>query len=306
MLENGQFIYKSNTVMAGSDKLNRPLFDLDLLRAIVMVADCGSFTTAAARLHSTQSTVSQKVRRLEEMVGHKLLDRGNRDILPTDVGQTLLGYARHMLAFNDEMFEAMSGATVAVTVRLGVPEDFAAGRTTHLLAAFNRKHPQVKLEVTSGLCRDLSSGYDNGELDLILVKQRRNSREAVASWPETLQWIDSTRNPTFELDPIPLVTFPPRGLYRDDMINAIERMGRRWRISFTSSSLSGIQAAVADGMGVSLLPQRAVTTDHRVLTKDNGLPAIDAMEVAIIHRPAADPMVKELASALAQSLERQY
>jgi DNA-binding transcriptional LysR family regulator len=121
-----------------------------------------------------------------------------------------------------------------------------------------------------------------------------------------LQWIDSAKNPTFDLDPVPLVTFPPRGLYRDDMINAIERMGRRWRISFTSSSLSGIQAAVADGMGVSLLPQRAVTADHRVLTRECGLPAIDAMEVAIIHRSAADVMVKELAGVLAQSLARQY
>ena len=49
--------------------MNRPLFDLDLLRALVMVADCGSFTTASARLHSTQSTVSQKVRRLEKSPG---------------------------------------------------------------------------------------------------------------------------------------------------------------------------------------------------------------------------------------------
>ena len=56
--------------MSISVKSNRALFDLDLLRAIVVVADCGSFTTAAARLHSTQSTISQKVRRLEDMVGH--------------------------------------------------------------------------------------------------------------------------------------------------------------------------------------------------------------------------------------------
>lgn len=61
--------------MSDSEKSNSRLFDLDLLRAIVTVADCGSFTTAAARLHSTQSTVSQKVRRLEEMAGHRLLER---------------------------------------------------------------------------------------------------------------------------------------------------------------------------------------------------------------------------------------
>ncbi len=114
--------------MSDSEKSNSRLFDLDQLRAIVTVADCGSFTTAAARLHSTQSTVSQKVRRLEEMAGHRLLERGNRDVLPTDAGDTLLGYARRLLALNDELAEALSGATVALTVRIGVPDDFAAGR----------------------------------------------------------------------------------------------------------------------------------------------------------------------------------
>ena len=156
--------------------------------------------------------------------------------------------------------------------------------------------------VRSGLCRDLSQAYDNGELDLVLLKQRRNSREGVACWPERLQWIDSARTPAFELDPIPLVTFPPRGLYREDMINAIEGMGRRWRISFTSSSLSGIQAAVADGMGISLLPPRAATGEHRVLGAGQGLPEVDSYEIVIVHRPTADVMVKALAEVMAQLL----
>lgn len=277
-----------------------PLFDLDLLKAIVMVADCGTFTAASARLHSTQSTISQKVRRLEEMAGHKLLERGSRDVRPTDAGETLLAYARRMLALNDEMIEALSGANVGVTVRLGLPEDFVGGLTTHMLAAFNRKHPQVKLEVTSGLCRDVSNSYDRGDLDLILVKQRRNSREAVATWPEQLRWIDSAENPSIQLDPIPLVAFPPRGLYRDDMTNAIESIGRRWRLSFISSSLSGIQAAVADGLGISLLPARAVSPNHVVLTTKSGLPAIETMDIALLHRPTADAVVKELARALSR------
>ncbi len=205
--------------MSDSEKSNSRLFDLDLLRAIVTVADCGSFTTAAARLHSTQSTVSQKVRRLEEMAGHRLLERGNRDVLPTDAGDTLLGYARRLLALNDELAEALSGATVALTVRIGVPDDFAAGRTTERLAAFNRRYPQVKLEVTSGMSRDLSASYDRGELDLVLLKQRRASREALACWPEKTCWVDSARNPCIDLDPLPIVTFPPRGVYRDETMS---------------------------------------------------------------------------------------
>lgn len=146
--------------MAGIQKTNRPLIELDLLRALLMVADCGSFTTAATHLHSTQSTISQKVRRLEELTGHRLLTRGTRDVQPTEAGHVLLGHARHMLNVNDQLFDSLAGATVAVTIRLGVPDDFAGTRATRMLAAFNRRHPQVKLEVTTGLSRDLTQAYD--------------------------------------------------------------------------------------------------------------------------------------------------
>jgi len=288
--------------MAAAEKHNRLLYDLDLLRAIVMVADCGSFTAAAARLHSTQSTISQKIQRLEEQAGHRLLERGSRSVQPTDAGETLLGYARRMLSLNDEMREALAGAAVAVTIRLGLPEDFAAGATTRMLAAFSRKNPRVKLEITSGLSRDLSDRYDTGELDLVLLKHRRNSREAVAAWPETLRWIDSRKNPSAGRDPVPLVAFPPRGLYRNDMINALERGGRRWRISFTTSSLNGIQAAVADGLGISILPARAVTSDHIVLGDKEGFAPVRDMEVALLHRPSAEPEVRELTAAFGQML----
>ena len=68
--------------MADSAKSNRTLFELDLLRALVMVADCGSFTTAATRLHSTQSTVSQKVRRLEALAGIACLNAATAMSIP--------------------------------------------------------------------------------------------------------------------------------------------------------------------------------------------------------------------------------
>ena len=163
----------------------------------------------------------------------------------------------------------------------------------------------MKLEVTSGLSRDLAHAFDHGELDLVLVKQRRNSRQAVACWAEPMRWVDSSRSPCIGQDPIPLVTFPPRGLYRDELIAAVEGLGRRWRIGFTSSSLGGIQGAVADGMGISLLPARAVTREHRVLTARQGLTPIDSIEIALLHRPTADALVVELASQFARLLDRE-
>ncbi|GAB3052130.1 LysR family transcriptional regulator [Stenotrophomonas tumulicola] len=285
------------------NETNRSLFELDLLRALVRVADCGSFTTAASRLHSTQSTVSQKIRRLEMLAGHRLLERGHRDVQPTDAGHILLGYARRMLGLNDELLQALAGATVATTLRLGVPEDFVNPRTTRMLAAFSRRHPRVRLEISSGLSRDLAHAFDHGELDLALVKQRRNSRPAVYCWPEPMHWIDSAHEPCVQQETLPLVTFPPRGLYRDEMIHAIEASGGRWRITFTSSSLSGIQGAVADGIGISLLPRRAVLAGHQVIDGQRGLPVIDSYEIGILYRDNADDGVRALALELKRQVD---
>jgi DNA-binding transcriptional LysR family regulator len=288
--------------MAAIAKPNRVLLELDLLRALLVVSDCAGFTSAATQLHSTQSTVSQKIRRLEELAGHRLLTRGPGPVQPTEAGHLVLGYARQLLALNEQLVDSLAGVAVSVTLRLGVPDDFANARTTRLLAAFNRRHPQIKLEVSSGLSRDLLQSYDRGELDLVLVKQKRSSREAVHSRPEPLLWIDSARNPAFARDPVPLVTFPERGLYRDEMIAALHALGRHWRIAFSSSSLGGVQHAVADGMGISLLPRRAVARGHAVLSRRSGLAAIDSYEIAIFHRAGADALVQELGRELWRSV----
>ncbi|MCB5364430.1 LysR family transcriptional regulator [Pusillimonas sp. CC-YST705] len=289
--------------MVSSLKPNRVLFELDLLKALVAVAESGSFTVAATRLHSTQSTVSQKIRRLEDLAGHTLLDRSNRTVSPTEAGHIALRYARQMLTANDNLAQSLSGTMVAITVRLGLPEDFATGAITKLLSTFSRAYPHVKLEVTSGLSRDLYHSYEQGEQDLVLIKQRRHSRAAVICRPEKLAWIDSARQPCLDQDPVPLVTFPQRGLYRDDMIQALETIGRPWRISYTSSSLTGIQEAVVSGMGISLLPRRAVAKEHRILTRRSGLPDIDAYEIGIFFRPSASAPIRDLANVLVRLID---
>lgn len=149
------------------------VFSLDLLRAFVAVVDSRSFTIAAQQLHSTQSTVSQKILRLEEAAGQSLLERARHDIRPTDAGEKLLGYARRMLHLHDEAAAAMTGDALAAVFRLGLAEDFAARLVTPALAVFLRAHPNMKLEVTSGLSRELQKGFETGEFDLVMIKQRR-------------------------------------------------------------------------------------------------------------------------------------
>ncbi|WP_095444522.1 LysR family transcriptional regulator [Ochrobactrum quorumnocens] len=276
------------------------VFSLDLLRAFVAVVDSRSFTAAAQQLHSTQSTVSQKILRLEEAAGQSLLERARHDVRPTDAGEKLLGYARRMLHLHDEAAAAMTGNALTAVFRLGLAEDFAARLVTPALAAFLRTHPNMKLEVTSGLSRELQKGFETGEFDLVMIKQKRGETVGTMHWPEPLSWLESADYPVSQVDPLPLVVFPPNGLYRSDMMEALDRIGRPWHVVFTSSSLASVQSAVAEGLGVSLLPTRVAQPGHRIVPVAAGLPAVDPMEIVIRHMENGPDRIVQLVEMLAE------
>src|SRR5271163_4138096 len=135
------------------------MLDLELLRSFVSVVDAGGFTRAGERIHRTQSTVSQQIRRLEDDVGQTLLDRTGKDVTPTEAGERLLSYARRLLSLAEEARDVMARSDSEGAVRLGIPEDFAAYRLTKLLASFSRARPGLRLDVradqSANLRRDL-------------------------------------------------------------------------------------------------------------------------------------------------------
>jgi DNA-binding transcriptional LysR family regulator len=258
------------------------MLDHLLLRSFVAVADCGNFTRAAERLHLTQSTVSQQLRRLEDSLGCRLLDRSARQIRMTAEGEQLCSYARRILALHDEADDVLRNQRSEGVLRLGVPEDFAAERLMPLLAEFSITQTNVRLEVSSGLSPELLRQYRDGQFDLLLSKQMNPGSDCLAAWPEPLCWVDSRQHPAWQREPLALVAFAPGGLYRQEMIQTLGMQARNWRISYSSTSLAGVCAAVAAGLGISLLPRRVLQADHQII--DN-LPTIEGMHLALYARP---------------------
>src|ERR1700733_11262634 len=117
------------------------MLDLELLRSFVSVVDAGGFTRAGERVHRTQSTVSQQIKRLEDDVGQTLLARTGKDVTPTEAGERLLSYARRLLSLAEEARDVMARPESEGAVRLRGPAGFCAYRLTQLLAAFSRSHP---------------------------------------------------------------------------------------------------------------------------------------------------------------------
>jgi DNA-binding transcriptional LysR family regulator len=277
------------------------MFDLELLRSFVSVVDAGGFTRAGERVHRTQSTVSQQIKRLEEDVGQPLLNRSGKDVTPTEAGERLLSYARRLLALAEEARDVMGRPGHEGAVRLGIPEDFAAYRLAELLAAFSRSHPGLRLDMRTDQSLYLKRDLERGEIDLALLKRDAGEKGGIAVWPERVHWVTSKTHP---VDPnvasVPLIGFPAGCLYRSRAIHAIESAGRPWHMAYTSSNLAGIQAAVAAGLGLSILSEIAIQPDHRVLTGRDGFAPIDKTEVALVAAPEANAATLRLADRLAE------
>lgn len=261
------------------------MLDLELLKTFVCVVDEGSFTRAAERVHRTQSTVSQQVRKLEDLVGHVLLlrDRTGQNVSVTEHGELLIHYARRLLALSSEAVEALASDLDLEILRIGMPEDFDAQRLALILAGFNRTRPEARLETISGMSTDLKQKLAAGELDIALVKREPDSGPCWAAWPETLVWVKGAGVDSAN-GVLPLALFPQGCIYRQRAIRLLDVAQRPWRVAFGSHSLSGIQAAVACGLGISVLPASAVLAEHSVCTD---LPALPPTELALISREGA-------------------
>jgi DNA-binding transcriptional LysR family regulator len=275
------------------------MLDLDLLRSFVSVVDTGGFTRAGERVHRTQSTVSQQIKRLEDSLGRPLLVRNGKQAIPTEEGERLLTYARRILALEQEARDVVARPVVDGVVRLGLPEDFAAYRLVELLSDHVRSRPTLRLDVRSGLSATNRAALERGELDIALVKRNAGAGPCIAAWPERLQWVTGRRHPVdLTRDPVPLAVSEQGCLYRDRLIHALEAAGRTWHIAYTSPNLPGIQAAVAVGLGVSILPDVAITPEHRIV-ETAGFAPINKTEIALIASENASPAARQVADLLA-------
>ena len=262
------------------------------------------YTRAGERVHRTQSTVSQQIKRLEDDVGQPLLIRSGKDVTPTDAGDQLLTYARRLLALAEEARDVVSRPGSEGAIRIGITEDFAAYRLTRLLATFSRSHPNLRLDVRSGQSLYLYRDLERGDLDLALIKRAASEKSGIAVWPERVHWVTSKGHPRdTTTGSVPLIGFGSGCLYRAHAIHALESAGRNWHMAYTSSSLAGIQAAVAAGLGLSILSEMSIQAEHRVLTAKDGFAPIERTEVALIAAPEASPATLRLADRLAEYCE---
>lgn len=264
-----------------SPAMSTPDLKLEWLKCFVAVVDAGSLAAAAGEVHRSQSAVSVQLRKLEDAVGRRLLDRGPHRLQLTLDGQALLGYARRMLDLHAEMQAAVHGPELSGRVRLGVPDDYAARYLTPVLRRFAPKHSGVEIELECEQSTSLIPRVGRGELDLALVS-RDDARRGTLLFHEPMVWVGAAQFELWRRDPLPIAVYEQASLARRGAIHALAQQGRRYKVVYNSSSLAGQIAAVESGLAVAALTQCSAPSHLLVLQAEHGLGPMAPMEVAVL------------------------
>ena len=123
--------------------------DFDGLKAFLAVADCGSFSEAAVRMHLTQPAVSKRVAGIEQQLDQRLFDRVGRSVYLTEAGQTLYPRARKLLQDLVDARRAIDDLKASVTGKLSVVTSHHIGlhRLPTILQGFLQRYPEVELDI---------------------------------------------------------------------------------------------------------------------------------------------------------------
>ncbi|RAI60068.1 LysR family transcriptional regulator [Roseicella frigidaeris] len=290
--------------------MRSPDLDLDLLRCFVAVAERGGFTAAGQALGLTQSAISLKVKRLEALLQRRVFERTSRSTGLTRDGETLLAYARRLLALNDEAVRRLVAPPVAGRFRLGVADHFVPRNLAPLLARFARTWPEVRLEVEVGRSHELRTAQERGALDLVLGKRRDGETAGRPIWTESVVWVaapDWAPAAGWPQEggplggPIPLAMLPPGCMFRDRALAALARAGLAFEVVYTSASLLGVAAAAQAGFALTVLGRSGLPPG---LVEVPGLPPLGTVEMCLFgdaggQSPLAEPLVRFLRESLA-------
>lgn len=280
-----------------------PDLEIDLLRAFVAVVETGSFTAAADAVGRSQSAVSQKVLRLEEILERRVFNRTSRSLSLTSDGERLLVAARRLLEFNDSLLRELREPDATGTLRLGISEDFIPAQLPALLARFGRVYPGVHLELMTGLSCQLLAAFDAGRLDGVIAKKDGSAQRGRVIWREPLVWMASADFRPDPSRPLRLVMLPPPCTYRDLMISTLDGIRRDWVAACTASSLMGIQAAVAGGLGVTVLGRSFVQPHMQILRNTDHWPVLPMTEIVVLGEDGkASALMRPLVNFLTESL----
>lgn len=269
--------------------MNRRYRDIpiELLRSFVTINDLGGYTRAADELQLTQGAISAQMRRLQQLVGGTVFNKGPLGNGLTDRGKFLDNYARRILALNDQIMAYAGSAPQGQTLRLGIQNFFAestfAAVIEQCVGAQEFGRIQFVCESAPNLLKLLESGY----VDLIFAVAPFELRlHTIKEWTEPLAWSCAPTTSLKVGQPIPLIVLP-EGYIDGLAIRAIEFKGLPYTIVFSAADMTARRAAALAGIGYMAVPERCLP-DGLIVADDSYLPSLPSLRAGIFYKEGLD------------------
>jgi DNA-binding transcriptional LysR family regulator len=242
--------------------------DLATLSAFIAIAELGSFSDAAERLHLTQPAVSKRIASLELQLNVRLFDRLGREVSLTEAGRALLPRAYQILNVLDDTRRALTNLSGEISGRLTLATSHHIGlhRLPPLLRTFTRQYPQVALDIQF---LDSEVAYEEvlhgrAELAVItLAPETRSQVHAVPVWEDALDFVAAPEHPLARSTSISLAdvarhpaVFPGGNTFTHHIVQGLfEAQGLTPNIAMSTNYLETIKMMVSIGLAWSVLPR---------------------------------------------------
>ena len=256
------------------------------VEAFLLVAELQSFTRVAGVMNTSQAAISLRLRRLEEMLGHRLVERTPRRVRLTAAGERFLEPARAYVAAGRRASDVFEQEPTRLAI--GVSHHLIGADLPRILRVISELETSVTLHLRTAGTRTLLELYDAGELDAIVVLRHDDiRRDGEPLFQESFGWYSS---PDFDLPasaPVPLVLQPEPCNLRAMALRALDSADIAWREAFVGTGATAVGAAAEAGIGVALLARSAAPAGVREV-RSRFLPALPKLDVVMISTVTGD------------------
>lgn len=273
---------------------------LDNLRTFVTVIDLGGYAKAGEKLGRSQPAISLQIKRLEQQLNSKLFYKNGQRHLVNHEGLKLYKTAQQILALNDELFEQFQPVSLKGRLRLGIPSEFAATLLPSIIGEFSSLYPNVSLEVTSALSKTLLSTDNPQSFDLVMALiDPAIATDGHVILNDELVWVGDKNRP-INPEQLSLVLAPDGCVYRSRVISKLKMQTLKWRISYTNADLTGISAAIKQGLGISALAKSSVPNQLDII-EHSLLPQLGTIKICLFTYETQHPQANAKLAEFIQS-----
>lgn len=225
--------------------------DLELIKTFLTVLEVRGFKPAAERLNKTPAAVSMQIKRLEDMLGKRILERSNQGIALTSAGEVLREKGQKLMSLNYELLGDMRDSELKGQLNFGSPADYTPTILKKLMPIFQRDFPAVLPSIVLEPSRSLRPRVQSGSLDMAIVAREPELDEGHPLWSEEVDWFGNTTSRDGKLRVGILST---NCVLHDRSLRDLATFEGEYSVTLEATTVSSLRDAVEAGFCEAFLP----------------------------------------------------